>query len=241
MARPYKYWTDEEDALLTLLWKDDSIPETEVAKRLNRSKPSITNRVKQLAIRRVRTHNNFGVIWSEEEDRLLRELYPSAMPVREIAKQLDRSKGSIINQALRLGLQRPPLGRKRPMPIQEPKPKETVVVPSVSPFCQTCGTLIMGGTCLCNRVVVVVENGGRVQHPHLNDLLAPEVVKILKPGKEVPATELISQLHKAFPTVPRRSIANALLFNHLKIGLLQRKTGLGTQSYSYRRNLRKPE
>jgi len=56
--------------------------------------------------------------WTEEDDRIARELYEKRVPLEEIAKELGRSIGSVRSRACVLGwLRRPPKQNSRRGPV----------------------------------------------------------------------------------------------------------------------------
>jgi DNA-binding Lrp family transcriptional regulator len=97
-------WTPEADALLASLAA--TTPAEMIAEKLGRSLYAVRARLKQFDLRYQKPN-----VWSEKDKRLLKKLYPTDMPVNEIAKKLNRSRSSILSYAETiLGLKKPARG-----------------------------------------------------------------------------------------------------------------------------------
>jgi DNA invertase Pin-like site-specific DNA recombinase len=117
-----KVWRVEEENLLRMLWPSSS-REAIMAAFPNRTWEAIGQRAGRLKISRqwVRVTTQKSRRWTNEEKEKLRELYSSKASVDDIARELGRSRGTVISMAHVMGLSRPKeLRYRRREPAWEP-------------------------------------------------------------------------------------------------------------------------
>jgi hypothetical protein len=117
-----KVWRVEEENLLRMLWPSSS-REAIMAAFPNRTWEAIGQRAGRLKISRqwVRVAIQKSRRWTNEEKEKLRELYSSKASVDDIARELGRSRGTVISMAHVMGLSRPKeLRYRRREPAWEP-------------------------------------------------------------------------------------------------------------------------
>lgn len=107
-------WTPAEDQALREFYErsyaGDPAPQSELAKRLGRTVGAVRSRAEKIGISRPRAIKGGFVTtpkWSEEEEALLRELYPRLRMPQLLKRFPGRTRGSIFTRANVLGLQSP--------------------------------------------------------------------------------------------------------------------------------------
>jgi len=95
-----KSWSNNEVAKLKTLYGTGYTLD-EIARILGRTKNSINNKLRRIGMAKRFKER----LWSKEDDKLLKELYP-VLPVNEVAKRLNRTVASVYNRAIRFGIRK---------------------------------------------------------------------------------------------------------------------------------------
>ncbi|GAC1640107.1 MAG: hypothetical protein NVS9B14_21500 [Candidatus Acidiferrum sp.] len=93
-----KKWTAERDARLSRLYMEGR-DKWHIAEILGTTSSAVRNRIHTLQLKR----NFFRRPWSEDDDVLLKKLYPSMRAV-DLVKRLNRSQSAIFGRAKKLGV-----------------------------------------------------------------------------------------------------------------------------------------
>lgn len=103
-----KLWRAEEDSLLKMLWPSAS-REVIMAAFPDRTWAAINKRASTLKLKRqwVRTRFETGRVWTKQEKTRLKKLYAGDSSISQIARQLGRSEGAVMQRACLLGISRP--------------------------------------------------------------------------------------------------------------------------------------
>jgi len=101
-------WQPEEDKLLAMLWPSSS-RETLAAALPARPWAAMNQRASRLKIRRrwEKKTPDLAHLWTEEEEKRLKELYTQGVSVKEIARKLGRSEQAIKSRASIISAPRP--------------------------------------------------------------------------------------------------------------------------------------
>lgn len=105
MSGKTSFWTDEKNGLLRKLYPAATWEEIEKAFP-NHKRGALTQQALSLGLKRPKTRGP-GTVWTDEQNDLLRKLYPTAT-WEEIHKAFPNHKrGALYQQAISLGLKRP--------------------------------------------------------------------------------------------------------------------------------------
>jgi hypothetical protein len=109
-----KLWQAEENSLLKMLWPSSS-REAIMAAFPGRTWPAINKQASALKLKRqwVRTRFETGRVWTKQDKARLEKLYAGEAGISEIARQLGRSEGAVMQRASVLGISRPTEFRHR--------------------------------------------------------------------------------------------------------------------------------
>lgn len=117
-SRRDRHWTEDQDALLRMLWPDSS-QDVLLAAFSTRTWQGIKTRANRLRLERrmPRAYPSHWHPWTAEDDARLSTLYLGETPIDQIAIQLGRSKQAVMSRASMLGTTRPQEIRYRMPPL----------------------------------------------------------------------------------------------------------------------------
>lgn len=94
-------WSNNEEKQLIEM-KNNGYKNKEIARELNRSLSSVTNKIIQMDLTEERKYQN----WTKKERKKLHELVERGLTDKEIAKKLNRTFASVMNERNRLELKK---------------------------------------------------------------------------------------------------------------------------------------
>jgi hypothetical protein len=111
-------WTDEEENLLKVLWRNAS-QEVLQGALPNRTWSAILNHAQYLRLKREKTpgYAKLRCRWTAEEESQARALYEAGTPLPEMVTRLHRSRSSILQRAMGGGWHRPAWAKWRKEPV----------------------------------------------------------------------------------------------------------------------------